>query len=71
MWPAGVVLAPPALDEHLRLQERVELLSGQQLIPQLAVEALDVAVFPKFDRQTLKSAAVLLTCPRVGNQSLS
>ena len=43
----GVVVPPPALDEDFRLQQRVELLAGQQLVAELAVEALDVAVLPQ------------------------
>ena len=32
MGPHRVVVPPPTLDEHLGLQQRVELLSGQELV---------------------------------------
>ena len=54
MGPHRVVVPPPTLDEHLGLQERVELLSGQELVAEPAVEALAVAVLPRaawFDEQ--------------------
>ena len=41
----GIVLAPPLLDQHGRLRQRVEDLPVQQLVPELAVEALVVAPF--------------------------
>ena len=43
----GIVLAPPLLDQHGRLRQRVEDLPVQQLVPELAVEALVVAVLPR------------------------
>ena len=46
----GIVLAPPLLDQHGRLRQRVEDLPVQQLIPELAVEALVVAVLPRAAR---------------------
>jgi len=55
MGPHRVVVPPPTLDEHLGLQERVELLSGQELVAEPAVEALAVAVLPRtarFDEQS-------------------
>jgi hypothetical protein len=39
-------MAPPALDEHLSLVERRELLPLQQLVPELGVEALAIAILP-------------------------
>ena len=54
MGPHRVVVPPPTLDEHLGLQERVELLSGQELVAEPAVEALAIAVLPRaawFDEQ--------------------
>ena len=39
-------MPPPAFDDDLRLGERVEDLTIQQLIPQPCVERLDKAVFP-------------------------
>ena len=47
MGPHRVVVPPPTLNEHLGLQERVELLSGQELVAEPAVEALAVAVLPR------------------------
>lgn len=46
MQPDGVVLPPPALDQDFGLQQRVKDLSLQELVPQFAVEALDVAILP-------------------------
>ena len=46
----GIVLAPPVLDQHGRLRQRVEDLPVQQLVPELAVEALVVAVLPRAAR---------------------
>jgi len=48
--PDRVVLPPPSLDQHLRLLEREEDLPVEQLIPQLAVEALHIAVLPRAPR---------------------
>ena len=48
--PDGVAVPSPLLDEHLRLFERVEDLSVQELVPELAVEALVVAVLPRTAR---------------------
>ena len=50
MRPDLVVLLPPELDQDLRLLQRVEDLSVQQLIAQLPVEALDVPVLPRRTR---------------------
>jgi len=49
---------PPAFEEHLCLQQGVKHLAGQELAPQLPVEALRVTVLPKrsfFDRERLHS----------------
>lgn len=43
-------LLPPPFHKHLRLQERIENLPVQQLVPQLSVEALDVTVLPRASR---------------------
>jgi len=48
--PFGVVEAPPVFDQHLGFPQRVEDLAVQALVPQLAVEALIVAVFPRGPR---------------------
>ena len=42
-----VVLDPPVLEQHLRLEQAVELLDGQELVAQPAVERLDVWVLPR------------------------
>ena len=46
MWPDRIVVAPPLLDQHFGLLQRVEDLAVEQLVPELAVEALVVAVLP-------------------------
>jgi hypothetical protein len=43
----GVVMSPPLLDEHLRLVQRRKLLPGKQLVAELGIEALAVAVLPR------------------------
>ena len=51
MQPERIVLDPPPLDQHLRFQQRVEDLTYQELVPQLAIERLDVSVLlhgPRF-----------------------
>ena len=42
-----VVLDPPVPEQHLRLEQAVELLDGQELVAQPAVERLDVWVLPR------------------------
>ena len=42
-----VVLGPPVLEQHLRLEQAVELLDGQELVAQPAVERLDVWILPR------------------------
>ena len=44
MWPDGVVVVTPLLDQHLGLLQRVEDFSIEQLVPELSAEALVVAV---------------------------
>jgi hypothetical protein len=44
--PDLVVVASPSLDQHFRLLQRVEGLGVEKLVPELAVEALVVAVLP-------------------------
>src|SRR5208283_5937403 len=46
MRPYRVVMHSPLLDHHLGLLQRVEDLSVQALIPELAVEAFTVPVLP-------------------------
>ena len=45
--PDRVVVLPPPLDEHLGLKQRVEGFPLEQLVPELAVEALHIAVLPR------------------------
>ena len=52
-----VVLDPPVLEQHLRLEQAVELLDGQELVAQPAVKRLDVWVLPR--RAGLDIAAAL------------
>lgn len=42
----GVVVLTPTLNEHLCFPQRVEDLAVEQLVTQLAVEALDLPVLP-------------------------
>ena len=50
MWADLVVQLAPLLDKHLRLLEGVEDLAVQELVPELAVEALHIAVLPGASR---------------------
>jgi hypothetical protein len=45
--PHGFVIEPPRLDEDLRLPQGIEDLAVEQLVAELGVEALDVAVLPR------------------------
>ena len=47
VWPDGVVVTPPALDDDLRLAERVEDLAIEKLVSQAGIEAFDKAVLPR------------------------
>ena len=56
VWPDRVVVLPPPFDEHLGLKQRVKRFPFQQLVSQLPVEALYVAVLPRrtrLDKQSL------------------
>ena len=60
MWPDGIVMASPTFDQHLGLIQRCEDLRIQQLVAQLRIEALIVAVFPRtsrFDKEGLHAEA--------------
>ena len=50
MRPDGVVVPPPALDQHLCLAQRVEDFAVQPLITQLADEAFVLAILPGANR---------------------
>ena len=43
----GVVVLPPSFDQHLGLSEIVEQLHVQQLVAELAIEALVIAILPR------------------------
>ena len=71
MGPESVVPPPPPLDQNLRLLQGAEDLSVQQLVAELAVEALHVAVLPRWYRRTftkLRENAELR--PTIGLHSL-
>ncbi len=46
VWSESVVLSAPAFDQDLRLPKRVENLEVQELVSELSVERLHVAVLP-------------------------
>ena len=48
MRPDRVVVVTPSFDQHLRLLQRVEDFRVEQLVPELAVEALVVATGATF-----------------------
>ena len=50
MWPHGVVVPAPFLDDDLGLLEGVEDLAVEQLVPEPGIEALAIAVFPRRSR---------------------
>ena len=47
MWPFRVVVISPVFDDDLSLLQRVEDLAIEELVPQLSIEALVVAVLPR------------------------
>ncbi len=56
-----VVVFPPLLDQHAGFGQAVEYLAGKELVAQLAVEALNVAVFPRaawLDKGCLRTHAL-------------
>ena len=46
MRPDGIVMPAPALDDDLRLAQRVEDLAVEQLVAEPGIEALDIAILP-------------------------
>ena len=46
MGPDRIVMTAPSLDENLSLVERRELLTFKQLVTELGVEALAIAILP-------------------------
>jgi hypothetical protein len=63
MWPFGIVLDPPLLDDYLRLLQGIKDFSIQAFIPQLSVEALAVAVLPRASAFDVKGSRPELTQP--------
>lgn len=47
MGPDRIVMTAPSLDENLSLVERRELLTFKQLVAELGVEALAIAILPR------------------------
>ena len=61
MRPCGIVVAPPGLDQDLRLPQIEEDFPRQQLIPELGVKAFAVTIFPRrawFDVECLHADAL-------------
>src|ERR1700719_273917 len=50
VWTHLVVVAPPSLDDHLRLGTRTKPFEVQALVAELAVEALRDAILPRLAR---------------------
>ena len=50
MRPDGIVVPSPGFDHDLCLFQRVEDLTVEQFVPQLAVEAFAIAVLPGASR---------------------
>ena len=63
MRPHRIVVPAPLLDQHLRLGQAVEHLRVEQLVPELAVEAFHIAVFPRAELAKVP-AAQRLECQR-------
>lgn len=47
VWPLGVIVAPPVLDDDLGFPKRVEDLAVQEFVSEPGIEALRVAVLPR------------------------
>ena len=45
MWADGILLSSPLFEDDFCLLEGVEDFTVEQLIPQLAIEALDIPIF--------------------------
>ena len=61
MGPEVVVLEAPLLDEYLRLEQRVEALTVEALVPEPAVKRLDGAILPgaaRLDEERLHGHAL-------------
>ena len=66
-----VVLDPPVLDQHLRLEQAVELLDRQELVAQPTIERLDVRVLPRrtgLDVAAARTAEPAPVAQRVGRE---
>ncbi len=71
MGTPRVVLDPPVLDQDLRVEQRVELLDGQEFVAQPSVERLDEGVLPRRTRLDVARARARATAPvpqRVGGE---
>jgi hypothetical protein len=44
--PDGIIVPSPSLDQHLRLVQRRQLLTCQQLVAEFGIEAIAVALRP-------------------------
>ena len=64
MGPDAVVGLPVLSRQHADLRQRVEGLPVQQLVPKLAVQALDVAVLPCSARLDVERVGSQLIKPR-------
>ena len=71
MRPVVVVIKPPAIDDPPGVFQTEEQLAIQQFVPETAVEALDVAVFPRAalgDKQRLHVGSVQPSSHRAGDK---
>ena len=62
MRPQSIVVPSPALDHDLRLLERIEDLTIEQLIPEPGIEALDEPILPRTARSDVSRL-----CPHSGD----
>ncbi len=63
MWPERVVLMPPALDQDLGLEQRIEELAIEKLGAEFPVERFDIAILPWASGLDEQSAHADLTQP--------
>jgi hypothetical protein len=67
MRPESVVLDPPFFNQDLSLLQGVEDFAVEQLIPELSVEALNIAVFPGAPRFNEECADIKPFEPKADN----
>ena len=65
MWANGIVMPPPTLDDDLRLLQRVENLSIQQLVSEPGVEVWGTA---RLRAQSINSVETSSNRMRRGNE---